>query len=203
MAEAVPEKILSSKSTLTIADLLSTRPRSLGELAYRTGVSMPAVLKHLEKLEKLGVLEKTKVSGGELPVRRLYAIRGVRIGDYSVGGITIVSAFPTRRATVRSEDPVGELETLAADMLVEKRRIREQSRRLARTIGEVMNDQQRMNDLIEGLGLDDEERIILQTAFTEETLGEAEEALAKIHGMKEPRRSIERVLAKARRNVKR
>jgi predicted transcriptional regulator len=201
MVGEIPPELLSSPSRLKIADLLSVRPRTLGELADETGISVQAVLKHLEKLDRLGIVEKRKVSGRDVSARKVYLTKGAFVGDYSYGDLTIVNM--TRRGHVKYEsaDPVGELESLAEDTLVQRRRIREQVRKLSRMISQLVDSEDRLSGIIEGLGLDDEECLLVQTMFTEETLGDAERALARTHGMRDPRRSIERALAKARRSV--
>ncbi|MDV3276909.1 MAG: helix-turn-helix domain-containing protein [Nitrososphaerales archaeon] len=192
-------ELLASRSRLRIAALLSTRPRTLGELANETGVSVQAVLKHLEKLNRLGILEKRKISGKSISVRKLYSIKGAHVGNFSTGDITIVSVTKRQPAGHRSKDPVGEMQNLAEDVLVQKRRIREQARKLGREIGELVESEERLNGLVQSLDLDDEERLVLLTAFTEETLEDAEKALARTHGLTDPRRSLERAIGKARR----
>jgi predicted transcriptional regulator len=203
MADEIPPELLSSPTRLKIADLLSLRPRTLGELAEETGISVQAVLKHLEKLGRLGIVDKKKVLGRDMSARKVYSMKGAFVGDYSYGDLTIVNMTRRGREMYESVDPVGELESLAEDTLVQKRRIREQARKLSRMISQLVDSEDRLSGLIEGLGLDDEERLLVQTMFTEETLGDAERALARTHGMRDPRRSIERALAKVRRSVKR
>ena len=202
MAAEVSTEILSSSSRLKIADMLSTRPRALGELAAETGVSVQAVLKHLEKLESLGMLQTRKVSGRGIPVRKLYALRGFHVGDFSVEGLTVVGISRRKPAGYEGTDPVGDLERIAEDVLVQRRRVRDQARKLGRSIAQLTEHEERLEGLIDTLGLDDEDRLIVQTAFTEETLEEAEEELKRIHRIDDPRRSIAQALAKARRSVK-
>jgi DNA-binding transcriptional ArsR family regulator len=200
MAEGT-QAILSSKSRLRIADLLSTRPRTLGELSERTGVSAPAVLKHLEKLDGLGMLEKRDVTGKGIPVRRLYSLKGYHVGDYSAGNLTVVDVSRGEPVPYAGKDPAGDLERFAEDVLVQRRRVREQARRLGRSIAELTGTEERLRGVIDSLGLTEEERLVVETAFTEETLEEAEKELRTTHKVDEPRRSIAKALAKARRNV--
>jgi predicted transcriptional regulator len=202
MAGETSSEILSSRSRLKIADLLSIRPRTLGELAGETGISVQGVLKHLDKLSQLGLLEKGKIGGKAVTVRKLYSMKNGSVGDFSNGGLTIVSISRRQPSVYKSANPVGELESLAEDILVQKRRIREQARRLGRMIDEMIGDQEKLNSLVQDLNLSDEDKLVVQTAFTEETLQDAEKALSRIHGMTTPRRSIEQALSKARRNVK-
>jgi DNA-binding transcriptional ArsR family regulator len=201
MAPDISPEILSSKSRLRIADLLSTRPRTLGELASKTGVSVQAVLKHLERLDSLGILEKRKVSGKDISVRKLYFLKGIHIGDFSADGLTVVNIAKGKPLPYEGKDPVGDLERIAEDVLVQRRRIRDQARKLGRSIEELTVHEERLSGLIERLRLADDERLVIQTAFTEETLEEAEKELKRIHRIDDPRRSIARALAKARRNV--
>lgn len=201
MAADIPPEILSSRSRLKIADLLSTRPRTMGELADKTGVSVQAVLKHLEKLESLKVLEKRRVSGKGVSVRKLYALKGYHVGDFSTEGLTIVNMTKVEPIQYAGKDPVGDLDSIAEDVLVQRRRIREQARKLGRSIRELVEYEGRMNSLIETMGIGDVERLLIRTAFTEETLGEAEAELKRVYRINDPRRSIERALAKAKRSV--
>ncbi len=196
-------EILSSKTRLKIADLLSIRPRTLNELADATGISVQAVIKHLDKLDGLGLLSKRKVSGGGIQVRKLYSLKGVRFGDFSVGNVVIVKMTESNPGKVRSGDVVAELESVAQDALVQRRRIREGARRLGRLIDGLVENEERLEGLIQHLELDDNDMIVLQTLFTEETLEDAERTLSGVHGFADPRRSIERALAKAKRNAKR
>ncbi len=138
MNQKALEEVVSSKARLRIADLISVRPRTLRELADLTGISVQGVLKHLSRLEKLGLLSETKVDGGALPIRKVYSIKGVRIGDFSHGDLTVVKVTASTERPAHSEEPLRELESLAADALVQKRRVRDQTRRLGRMIDELV-----------------------------------------------------------------
>ena len=87
--DLLPE-VVSSRTRLKVADLVSARPRSLGELAAATGISIQGVLKHLRKLEELGLVEGKNVRSPDLAVRKVYAAKGVRLGDFSAGDLTLV-----------------------------------------------------------------------------------------------------------------
>ncbi|HUI85601.1 MAG TPA: winged helix-turn-helix domain-containing protein [Nitrososphaerales archaeon] len=190
-------EILSSKARLRIADLVSLRPRTLKELADQTGITVQAVLKHLEKLKELGVLEEKRFSSSELPARRVYAIRSFHVGDFSNEDLTIVKMS---RAEPGSEPAAGEgleeLERLSEDFLVQRRRIRDEARRLGRMIDEMVSGEERIAGLIGGLRLHDDEKLILHTYFTEESAEEAQDSLREHFGMKDSRRAIDRVLHK-------
>jgi len=198
MNQSALEEIVSSKARLRIADLLSVRPRTLRELADLTGISMPGVLKHLARMEKLGLVAEAKVEGGALPVRKVYSTKGVRIGDFSHGNLTVVKVTDSTERSARSEDAVKELESLAADALVQKRRIRDQTRRLGRMIDELVNTESRIGGLIGGLGAEDEDQLLLHTAFTEESMEEAERSLTEHYGMREPKRALDKAVSRAR-----
>jgi predicted transcriptional regulator len=192
------EEVVSSKARLRMADLISVRPRALRELADLTGMSVQGVLKHLARMKSLGIVSETKVNGGSLPVRKVYAIKGVRIGDFSHGDLTVVKVTSASERSAQSDDPIGELESLAADALVQRRRIRDQTRRLGRMIDELENTQSRIGGLVGGLGSADEDRLLLHAAFTEESLEDAERSLAEHYGLREPKRALEKALSRAR-----
>ena len=192
------EALLSSQMRLHIAALISTRPRSLRELAALTRLSVPGVLRHIEAMSKFGLVREERVRTKTLPVRKLYSLKGARVMDFSVGDLTILKIATSRAAKRRG---ALDLETKAVDMLVSRRRIREKARRLAKTIDELVEDEESLRRGIDDLKLTDEERIVILTMYTEETGEDAERVLAQIQGMKDARRSIESALSKARRSV--
>lgn len=202
MGDDAVQEILSSKTRLKIADLLSTRPRTLKELADASGISVQAVLKHLDKIDKLGLLREQKVAGGGVQARKLYSVKGVRLGDFSTGGVTIVKMTESVPVEARSKDVVSELESLAEDALVQRRRIREEARRLGRLIDGLVESETRLDWLISSLGLDDGDALVLRTVYTEETLEDAERVLGSVYGFADPRRSIDRAIGKAKRSAK-
>ena len=102
----------------------------------------------------------------------------------------------------KSSDPVAEIQSLAEDSLIQRRRVREQSRRLGRLIDDLVQNEGRLKALVESLELDENERIIVMAAFTEESMEEAAKSLSRHHGLSDPTRSIDRALAKAKRNAK-
>ena len=74
------EEIASSRARLTIASLLSSRPRTLGELAEVTGMSVQGVLKHLKKLAEKGIVKEWKMPRGRhLRPRKLYFIESRKV----------------------------------------------------------------------------------------------------------------------------
>ncbi|MDA4124662.1 MAG: helix-turn-helix domain-containing protein [Thaumarchaeota archaeon] len=194
---------LSSRTRLKIADLLSTRPRTLGELAELTGVSIQGVLRHLRKLVDLGLVEERGVKGKGVTIRKVYLARGIRVGDFSVGDLTVVKLSRADSRSVDSTQPVVDLEYLAEEALLQRRRIRDQAKKLGRMIDELVDEEAKMNGLLHSLDLTESERLVLQTLFTEDSIAEGERALSAHYGLKDGRRSIEKALAKARRSGKR
>ena len=190
------EVLTSSQTRLRIAELISVRPRSLRELARLTRISVPGVLRHLDAMGRAGLLREERVRPEKLPVRKVYSLKGAKVMDFSVGGLSIVKVAPDRAARPKR---AGELEGLSLEILVSRRTIREKARRLARSIDELAESEDMLAAGIDALGLSDEERLVLLTVFTEETTEDAERVLARVQGMKEARRSIDAALAKARR----
>lgn len=202
MNQKALEEVVSSKVRLQIADLISVRPRTLQELADITGLTVQGVLKHLTRMKRLDIVAEDKVEGGTLPIRKVYAAKSARIGDFSHGDLTVVKVTDTAERSASSDNPVSELESLAADSIIQKRRVRDQARRLSRTIDELVATQTRISGILNGLEIADDDRMLLQAAFTEESLEEAERSLSAHFGLREPRRAIEKALARARKLAK-
>lgn len=202
MNQKALEEVVSSKVRLQIADLISVRPRTLQELADITGLTVQGVLKHLTRMKRLDIVAEVKVEGGTLPIRKVYAAKSARIGDFSHGDLTVVKVTDTAERSASSDNPVSELESLAADSIIQKRRVRDQARRLSRTIDELVATQTRISGILNGMEIADDDRMLLQAAFTEESLEEAERSLSAHFGLREPRRAIEKALARARKLAK-
>ena len=197
MASEELGEILESKARLRIADAISVRPRTLKELADITGITVQAVLKHLEKLKELGVADEKGLSSTQLPARRVYAMKGFHVGDFSNGDLTIVKMSRVGGPEAPTVQPgIEELERLSEDFLVQRRRIREESRRLGRMIDSLVADEQRLSGLVGSLRLRDDEKLMLHAYFTEESAGEAEEGLREHYGLSDSRRAIDQVLRK-------
>jgi DNA-binding transcriptional ArsR family regulator len=194
---------LSSRTRLRIADLLSTRPRTLGELAELTGVSIQGVLRHLRKLVDMGLVEERSVSAKGVNVRKVYLAKGVRVGDFSVGDLTVVKLSRNEAFPASSREPVTDLEYLAEEVLLQRRRIKDQARKLGRMIDTLVDDETKMDGLLRMMDLKESERLVLQTVFTEDSLEEGERVLSRHYGLKDGRRSIEKALAEAKRSAKR
>ena len=194
-SETIAE-LLSSKTRLQIAESISRRPRTLRELARGTRLSVPGVLRHIEAMKRSGLISEVRISSSQIPVRKVYSLKGYSVVDFSVGDLTIFKVAKIRQSAAGA-NPQG-LEWLATEILLEKRRIKEKAKRLARAIDELIEDEQRLLADIDSLKLNDDQRMILLTAFTEETLDDADYVLSRIQGVKDARRSIDKALAKVK-----
>lgn len=198
------EGITSSRVRLRIASLLSTRPRTLKELSRLTGISVQGVLKHMEKLGKMGILEEERVGSASVPARKVYTLVGVHVGDFSLDDVIIVKASKKEgSAEAPGKDVYSELESLAEDALILRRRIRDQARKLSRMIDELVQDESRLNALIESLGYGEAEKLILYAMFTEESLEDAAKVLRLHYGEPDPEKRIGEMVARLRQNGKR
>ena len=195
--DVLNEALLSSQTRLRIAELVSRRPRTLRELARLTGLSVPGVLRHIEAMSRAGLIREEKVSAESLPARKVFSLKGIRVMDFSVNDLTIFSV--ARDDARKGARGARDLEAQAMDILVSRRRIREKARRLARAIGDLEDQESALTRAIGSLKLTDEERLVLLTIFTEETVEDAERMLTRIQDMKEARRSIDKALSKVKR----
>jgi DNA-binding transcriptional ArsR family regulator len=197
------EEVAGSRTRLTIANLLSSRPRTLGELAAETGISVQGVLKHLKKLSEAGLTlkERTIPNGAYLRSRKLYFIEETKVVDFSQGDLLVAA---TRRRPV--SDPHGtttgggeggdqaeELDRLAQDMIIVRRRVREVSKRLDRMISEVVEDEALIMSLIESLDLDPGERQIAYLIFGDDSPEGVRRILREHYGCADPDMAINRV----------
>jgi DNA-binding transcriptional ArsR family regulator len=193
----VLSEVLSSRARIRIEDAVSLRPRTLGELAEVTGISVQGVLRHLKILAKLGLVEERKVSSKTPKARRVYAARGISLGDYSVGGLTVVKATERVPHDQRGRRRGRDLERVSGEMLIQRRRILGEAKKLGRMIDELVDSQQALSSTLAGLKLDDEERLILEVLLTEETASDGLRVLSRFYGLND-RRSIDKALAEAK-----
>ena len=191
------EVLLSSQTRIKIAELVSRRPRTLRELARLTGLSIPGVLRHIDAMSKAGLIREERVMTETLPIRKTYSLQGMNVMDFSVGDLTILKVA----ATSRKVEGAKNLERQALEIMLSRRRIRDKAKRLAKAIDELIENEEMLVEGIERLDLTDEERLILLTVFSEETTDDAERVLTRIQRMKDARRSIDKALAKAKRDV--
>ena len=202
MAFSTISEVASSRTSLLIADFVSRRPRTLNELGDLSGFSIQAVLKHLKKLERLGMVEGRKVKGSGVSVRKVYHPGKLRVSDYSFGDLAVVKVSKPPRVRTEGVDAVEEMELIAENALVQRTRISEQVRKLGRMIDELVEDEERLNGILERLNLNDDERLILHALFTEDTIEEGTKVLSRYYGLRDGRRSIDKALAKAKRIAK-
>ena len=195
-------EVVSSRTRLKVADLVSTRPRTLGELAVATGISIQGVLKHLKKLEGLGLVEEKRIKSPVLAVRKVYAVKGARLGDFSVGDLTLVKLSGKPSALLGEPDRRLDLEYLAEEAILRRRRVRDQARRLGRMIDDLVEDESRIKTALESMDLSDTDRLILQVLFAEESLEEGERVLSVHFGLQDGKKSVEKALRKARHQSK-
>ena len=184
-----------------IGQLISTRPRTLRELAERTGISIQGVLKHLESLNEMGLLEERTLKQPKyLAVRKAYSLKGSNIGDFSRGSLMIVNLAgePKGEAVRSGKDVYGDVEMMAEELLLQRRRINEQTRRIQRVIDEFSATGWRLKSLIDSLELDPEEKLIAATVFTEDTVSGATAVLSKYYGCPNPAEVIRDVVAKVK-----
>jgi predicted transcriptional regulator len=195
--DQVFSQLLQSRTRLKILSLLSRRPRTLRELSHFTGISVQGVLRHLDSLKELGFIEERKIRTKRLPVRRLYALTGVHVDDFSSGDLAVVWAAPPVKHLVKSKITFDDLETTAGELLIQRRVIKQRARRLARMIGALSDEESDLVRGIEALGLDEEEQLVLGTVLTEDTTEDAVELLSG-QGLKNSKELIEKVLRRVR-----
>lgn len=192
------DEILSSKARLKIMDSVSVRPRTLPELADLTGISVQGVLRHLKQLSAAGMVEERSLSRAAPRARKVYAAKSVRVRDYSSGGLAVVKATEVVQPGARRR--TSDLEREAGELLIMRRRIREEARKLGRLIDEAADGQDDLSATLDGLPLPPADRLALLVALTEDTMGDGARVLSDYYGL-DGRRSIETALAKAKRLV--
>jgi predicted transcriptional regulator len=198
MATSMIEQIVSSKTRLNMANLMSRRARTLAELSALIGISVQAVLKHANKLRSLGILGELELRGAKyLGYRKLYSVSGARVQHYDVGN-TIVASVDKERGRYPSagSNSFDEIEIAAEDLVITTRRVREQVKRTARLLEELSENQSRLDSIIDSFGLDDEEKLISSIIFTEDSNEAAEEILREYYGCKNPQDAIAATVAK-------
>jgi predicted ArsR family transcriptional regulator len=192
------DEVLSSRVRLRIAAAVSVRPRTLAELASLTGISVQGVLRHLKRLVELGIVEERKLVPRTPKARRVYSAKGSTVGDYSSGGLTIVRSTERVSRGSSAGRQVQDLEGLAGEVLIHRRRIAEQAKKLARLIDALVEQQEALSRAMEQAKFTPEEGLLLGVLLTEETIEEGARVLSTYYGL-DDRRSIDKALAKARR----
>jgi len=191
------DEILSSGVRLKIANALSLRPRTLGELAYITGITVQGVLRHLRRFETMGLVEERGLNTSVPKARKVYASKGAIVEDYSSGDLTVAKVIKSRPDSRRTQKPLADLESMSADVLLLRRRVKEEAKKLGRLIDEAAESQGELEAALSKTPLNEVERLILEVLLTEETVEEGVRVLSRFYGI-EDRRSIENVMSKAR-----
>jgi predicted transcriptional regulator len=194
------EEIANSRVRLTIASLISARPRTLGELAETTGISVQGVLKHLGKLSQGGLVKTRNLPRGKhLNARKLYYIEGRRVADYSEGDMIVATLGPDEPVeAVEPEDPGRELDGLAQDVILLRRRVRELASRLKRMSEEMTENEARIAGLIEGLMLTPEEKQIAYLIFGDDRPETARRIMKEHYGCRDPESAVRELTSKLR-----
>jgi predicted ArsR family transcriptional regulator len=193
-------EVFASGARLKIADAVSVRPRTLTELSDLTGISVQGVLKHLKRLVQLGLVEERKAPPTASKARRVYVARNAFVGDYSAKDLSIVKLSKATRTEKRRQARNQDLESMAGDLVVQQRRIRDEAKKLGKMIDRLVEEEELLNGALESGTFTDDERLILQALLTEETIEDGVRVLSKYYGI-EDRRSIDKALTKARHSV--
>ncbi len=190
-------EILSSRARLLVADAVSVRPRTLGELSSLTGISVQGVLRHLNRLSELGLVEERKLARSAPKARRVYAAKNTSLTDLSTAGLTVVKATEQTPGPERAGPPPHDLERMSGELLVQRRRIAEEAKKLGRMIDDLVDNQGALLSALDRVASDDMQKLILQVLLTEETRADGERVLSRYYGIVD-RRSIDEALARAK-----
>jgi len=195
------EELATSRMRLKIANLLSSRPATLSELSALTDMSVPGVLKHLKKIADQGILKEEGMKGGRyLKQRKLYSIERRKVADYSEGELLVAAVGVSMKEPPRRvKDPYDELDWLAKDIIILRRRARELSHRMQRVLEEVTEDESRISALVEGLSLAPDEKQIAYLIFTEDTPERVAGVLRDHYGCADPEAAMKAVDERIRR----
>jgi len=199
------EEIASSRARLKISSLISSRPRTLGELAQVTGISIQGVLKHLKKLEGEGVVKEWSMPSGKyLRPRKLYYMESHKVADFSQGDLLVASLGRVTEHELGPRDKVyDELDRLAQDIIMQERRVRELSRRMLRMIDEVVDSESRIGALIASTEMAADERQVAHLIFGDDGPERARKILSEHYGCPDPDSAIHDVSLKIRRSSQR
>jgi len=199
------EEIANSRVRLTIASLISSRPRTLGELAEMTEISVQGVLKHLKKLEGEGIIKEWNMPTGRyLRPRKLYYIESRKVADFSQDDLLVASLGRTPDAEPLTDaDAYEELDRLAQDVIMQQRRASELSKRMTRMIDEVLASESRMGALIDSMNLAPDEKQVAYLIFGEDGPDRARKILKDHYGCHDPDSAIREVTQKIRRSRRR
>jgi hypothetical protein len=194
----VLSEVVSSRVRLKLVGSIAVRPRTLGELSSLTGISVQGVLRHLDRLMDLGLVGERKIVANAPKARKLYAAKTSLLGDYSDAGVIIVKPTDSPPTQAPGRRRPQDLEKMAGELLIMRRRIGVGARKLGRMIDDLVTAQAMLDDTLDSMNLSNEERLILGVVLTEETVEDGAKVLSKYYGI-DDRRSIDNALAKARR----
>ena len=200
------ESVASSRVRLSIALLLTVRPRTLTELAEGTGVSIQAVLKHTKKLDEEGLLgETTLATGRHLRRRKLYSMKGKGVEGFSRADMLVAAFTPAGREGGEAEEAKGPgsrylvLESLAEDVIFSRASLRDSIKKLERSVSRLSDSQDRLAKKISGQRtLTSEEKHIAYLYFTEDSESRVKDVLRRHFGCADPDAALADVLAKLR-----
>lgn len=195
------EELASSRMRLKIANLLSSRPATLSELSALTDMSVQGVLKHLKKIADQGILKEESMKGGRyLRQRKLYSIERRKVADYSEGDLLVAMVgMAVKEPPLKVKNPYEELDWLAKDIMILRRRARELSHRMQRVLEEVTEDEARISALVDGLSLAPDEKQIAYLIFTEDTPERVAAILRDYYGCADPEVAMKAVNDRIRR----
>ncbi|HZW85089.1 MAG TPA: helix-turn-helix domain-containing protein [Nitrososphaerales archaeon] len=197
------EELLSSRTRLRIADLVARRPRSLPELADLTGITVQGVIRHLRVLEGLGLVSKTKVEGREMRVRKVYSPGTTKVFDFSEADLIVVRIVEGNPSGISPSQSPIDLEATAEEVTVLRARVKDQIRKLGRAIDDLVGEQEVLREGVERVSSSTTQKLILGTIFDDEPVETSERTLNRHFGLRGGRRSIDKALAKAKRDGKR
>jgi len=111
---------LAEPNRLRIVEFLAAAPRAVGEIATELGLRQPQVTKHLQTLERAGV-----VRVHPLGQRRIYSLRREPLAALASWAQSVAADDPSERALERYERAVAaETRRLAVDRSPREARIR-------------------------------------------------------------------------------
>ncbi len=170
-------------------------------------MSVQGVLKHLKKLEEARLLRERKMKRGRyLKQRKLYFIDNPKVADYSQRDVLVATmgrpraiGEPGEKTADRSgESSLRELDGLAQDVLILRRRVRDLARRTARMVDEVVESESRIATLVSSLGLTDEEEQVARLVYGDDSPETVRQILREQYGCTDPEGAIRDVMKRIR-----
>ena len=123
--------------------------------------------------------------------------------DFSTGDMTLVKLSEEPPIDTTDKGRFLNLEGLAEETILQRRRVKEHARRLGRMIDDLVENETRVRSTLEQTkNLTDTERLVLQVLFSEETMEDGERVLLDEFGLKGGTDSVARVLSKVRHPVR-